>query len=87
MKFFNKKFSENINLAIILAIIFVGLSILAPKNFLSYSNFEAMMAQVGEFGLYTLGMLVVMLIGGINLSIIASAAFTGIIIGDRKSVV
>jgi simple sugar transport system permease protein len=81
MKLFNRNFSEITNLLIILAIVFVGLSILDPKNFLSVNNFVSMMYQMGEFGLFTLGMLVVMLIGGINLSIIASAAFTGIIIG------
>jgi simple sugar transport system permease protein len=80
-RIFNSKFSEIINLVIILVIVFVGLSILDPENFLSVSNFVSMMSQMGEFGLYTLGMLVVMVIGGINLSIIASAAFSGILIG------
>ncbi len=79
--FLNRKFLDVLNLLIILIIVFVGLSILSPNAFLTTSNFLTMASQMGEFGIFTLAMLVVMLTGGINLSIVTGASFAGIIMG------
>lgn len=66
----------------ILLIIFVlafGLfGILSPDRFLSLNNLRTMLVQLPEFAILALGMMIVILTGGINLSIAATSALCGI---------
>ena len=57
----------------------VLMSILNPDRFFTPGNFRSMAFQLPEIGLFTLGMMTVMLHGGINLAIIGTANITGII--------
>jgi ribose/xylose/arabinose/galactoside ABC-type transport system permease subunit len=57
----------------------VGFELFLPgRKFLNISNFQSMAFQVPELGLLAIGMMVAMLSGGINLSIIATANMTAI---------
>jgi simple sugar transport system permease protein len=58
---------------------FLLLSLLIPSSFLSKYNLQSMMFQLPEFGILALGMMVAILTGGIDLSIIANANLSGII--------
>jgi simple sugar transport system permease protein len=59
--------------------VLVLMSALSPDRFLTPGNFRSMALQLPEIGLFTLGMMTVMLHGGINLAIIGTANITGII--------
>ncbi|MEA4883981.1 MAG: ABC transporter permease [Clostridia bacterium] len=54
-------------------------SILSPTGFMSWNNIQTVLFQVPEFGLLTLGMMMVILTGGINLAISSISALSGII--------
>lgn len=73
-----KKYSGNLMLAAILVFCVVAMS-LGHKRFLSMGTFSAIAYQFPEMGLLTLGMMVTMITGGINLSCIASANLSGIL--------
>lgn len=49
------------------------------SHFLQVGNFQSMAFQLPELGLFSLAMMITMLTGGINLSIIASADLSGIV--------
>lgn len=72
----------------ILGLIALGLitvmSFIAP-GFLSQQNINNMMFQIPEFGLIALGMMVVIITGGINLSITYTAALSGVAIALMQS--
>ncbi|MCR4431537.1 MAG: ABC transporter permease [Tepidanaerobacteraceae bacterium] len=57
---------------------FVFMSILSPSKFLSLGNLQSMASQLPELGIISLGMMVVIITGGINLSITYTAALAGI---------
>lgn len=59
-------------------LIFILLAILSPDRFLSLYNLQTMAFQIPEFGIITLGMMIVILTGGIDLSITSAAALSGI---------
>lgn len=78
-------------LLIMLIILAAFFSILNPKNFPSVHNLRSMMLQMAETGIFTLAMFIIMISGGLNLSIVmlanmsaASMAMvtTGMILGD-----
>lgn len=73
-----KKRSKELTLFIIFVCIFIILSILSPDRFLSIDNFQSMASQLPEFGIIAIGMMVVILTGGIDLSITSIAALSGI---------
>ena len=68
-------------LVIVVAGSFVWLSIMKPTQFLTTTNFQSMALQVSEIGLLTLGMSLAMLIGGIDLSVVATANLSAILAG------
>ena len=78
MKFKNR-FSANRSLIIILVIIILLMSILNPRRFPTASNFISMSYQLPIVAFLSLGMAVTMISGGINLAIIATANFAGIV--------
>jgi simple sugar transport system permease protein len=60
-------------------IVFCGLGLTSPKVFLGQYNLQSMACQVPEFGILALGMMVAIITGGIDLSIISNAILSGII--------
>lgn len=79
----NNKFkismNENFTLFTILILLVITFSIMLPGQFFSLGNFQSMTFQLPELGILTLAMMITMITGGINLSIIASANLSGII--------
>jgi len=65
-------------LTAIMAAVLVLMVLLNPGSFLTIGNLQGMAFQLPELGILTLGMMVVMITGGINLSIIATANMSGI---------
>ncbi|APC09199.1 ABC transporter permease [Neomoorella thermoacetica] len=66
----------------ILLYVFIGLfllmSLISPSRFLSLENLQSMASQLPELGIVALGMMVVIITGGIDLSITFTAALSGI---------
>ena len=65
-------------LLILLAGVFILMSIASPRNFLKLETFQGMAFQLPELGMLSLAMMLAMLTGGINLSIIATANISSI---------
>lgn len=82
---FIKKFRKNNPNEFVLLCIFVALfifmTILSPDKFLSKMNLQTMLFQMPEFGLMAFAMMIAVLTGGINLSIITGASLAAIIAG------
>ena len=74
-----KRHSHNITLAIILVAVVAVISLALPNKFLTVINFESMTSQFPEFGLLALAMLLAMLTGGIDLSVVSAANLSGVI--------
>ncbi len=70
--------NNNKILFIILCFLFITLSIISPDRFFNIYTFQTMAYQLPEFGLIALGMMIVILTGGINLSITFASALSGI---------
>ncbi len=65
-------------LSLILAGVIVLMSVLSPGHFLRIEAFQGMAFQLPELGLLSLAMMISMLTGGINLSIIATTNISAI---------
>src|SRR5512147_1310554 len=59
-------------------VVFTLISLLNPRQFLSLTNIQQMAFQLPEFGVLAFAMMVVMLSGGIDLSIITTSTLSGI---------
>ncbi len=68
-------------LMILAMVLFVLASGLVGERFTSAANLRSMSAQVPEFGLLALAMMITLLKGGLNLSIIATANMTALTVG------
>ncbi len=66
-------------LLIITILIFALMSLFKPGKFLTLNNLESMAFQFPEFGLLSLAMLLAMLSGGIDLSVVGIANLSGIL--------
>jgi len=75
---FLKKRMDNVLLFVILFVIVFIITIMR-RNFLTAGTLQSMAFQLPEMGLLTLGMMITMVTGGINLSCIASANLSGIL--------
>lgn len=73
-----KRNRDNIMLFAILMVVVVIVSLIS-EQFLSYNTFVSITRQFPEMGLLTLCMMITMTTGGINLSCIASANLSGIV--------
>ncbi len=62
-----------------LLVLVAVMSLLAPGRFLSVRNFKNMGFQMAEFGILAIGMSVVIMTGGINLSLLGSAMLSAIV--------
>ena len=60
-------------------VIFVILSIAMPSKFLTGINLQSMASQFPEFGLLAIAMMMAMITGGIDLSVVSVSNFTGVI--------
>lgn len=76
MKFKN---SKNFTLFIIMMFIFLILSIAMPNKFLTGINLQSMASQFPEFGLLALAMMLAMITGGIDLSVVSISNLTGVV--------
>lgn len=63
----------------IAVLIFVVMGILAPKSFLGITNIQGMCIQFAEFGVLSFGMMLCMISGGIDLSLVGIANLSGIV--------
>jgi len=79
MKEHIKKNAHQYRLLALLVILLVVMGILAPGKFLTVKNFKNMGFQMAEFGILAIGMSVVIMTGGINLSIVNSAMLASIV--------
>jgi simple sugar transport system permease protein len=75
----NIKSSKNLTLFIIMMLVFVVLSIAMPSKFLTGINLQSMASQFPEFGLLALAMMMAMITGGIDLSVVSISNFTGVV--------
>jgi simple sugar transport system permease protein len=65
----------------IFLIIFIFMSLLSPGRFLSLYNLQSMAYQLPEFGILALSMMIVIVTGGINLSLTYTATLSMIVGG------
>lgn len=72
--------TENLVILILMVAVYLLMWALNGSSFISPNNTSSMAYQLPILGLLSLGMMVAMLSGGINLSIIATANFNGIMI-------
>ena len=80
MKGFVRTHRDLLGLTVVLCAVFLVMSALSPDRFVTPNNLRSMAFQLPEIGILTLGMMVAMLHGGINLSIVGLANLTGITI-------
>ncbi len=76
-----RHFTENRILGLILVVTCLVMSVLNPGRFLRLDTFQSMAYQLPELGILSLAMMVPMLSGGINLSLVATANTAGIVTG------
>lgn len=80
MKQFKSLKISHISVLLIFAfIVFITFWYLCGNVFVSIDNIQSMALQIPELGILSLGMMVVLLTSGINLSLIATASLSGII--------
>ncbi len=78
-RFLNMKNSKNVTLTLILLAVIGIFSIAMPTKFFSALNFQSMVSQFPEFGLLAIAMMLAMIVGGIDLSVVAISNFTGVV--------
>jgi simple sugar transport system permease protein len=71
--------AKNITLFILMLASLILFSTLSPSRFPTVRNFRSMLAQFPEFGLLTLAMMLSMIVGGIDLSVVAVANLCGVL--------
>ena len=70
-----------IQLVVMTLLIFAAMSLLNPDKFLRYYNFESITYIFPELGLLSIAMMIAMLTGGIDLSVVGVANLSGILAG------
>jgi simple sugar transport system permease protein len=74
-----RRYSDLTTLSLIGVAVFLLMWLLSPGQFLTGGNLQSMAFQLPELGLLSMAMMVTMLTGGINLSIISTANMAGIV--------
>lgn len=77
----NFEVSKEKILFLIFIVLFFIFSILSPKNFFTLYNIESMAFQLPELAILSIAMTIVILTGGINLSVTTTCSFAGIMAG------
>lgn len=78
-RFFKEADKSTLTLFGIAIMIFLIMGIFAPKSFLGVANLQGMCIQFPEYGILALGMMLAMISGGIDLSLVGIANFSSII--------
>lgn len=74
-----KNSDKNSMMLLLIAVLIFGvMAVLAPSSFLGIKNIQGMCTQFPEFGLISFGMMLAMISGGIDLSLVGIANFSGI---------
>lgn len=73
------KDKERLKMAVIALAVFLAMTALRPSSFLTGNNFTSMGYQIPELGLYSVAMMIAMLSGGIDLSIVGIGNLCSII--------
>ncbi|MDT0682162.1 ABC transporter permease [Roseicyclus sp. F158] len=73
--------NTNVQLGVICILVLVAMTVMRPNMFLSSYNFESMAFFMPELGILAIAMMIAMLTGGIDLSIIGVANLAGITAG------
>ncbi len=68
-----------LTLLVILIVLVIIMSVALPTKFLRLLNFQSMVSQIPEFGLLTIAMMIAMITGGIDLSVVSTTNLTGVI--------
>lgn len=76
---FLKKDEDILRLILITIIVFASMSLMRPKLFLSSNNFTSMGYQIAELGFFSLAMMLVMVSGGRDLSMVGISNLAGIV--------
>jgi simple sugar transport system permease protein len=71
--------SEIGRLAVLTVLIFVALSLLDPSRFLTMANFSSMAFQFPEFAILSLAMMLAMMTGGIDLSVVGVSNLSAVV--------
>jgi simple sugar transport system permease protein len=71
--------SEIGRMAVLTVLIFVALSALDPSRFLTLANFSSMAFQFPEFAILSLAMMLAMMTGGIDLSVVGLANLSAVV--------
>jgi simple sugar transport system permease protein len=71
--------SETLRLLVIAILIFAAFSYLLPGKFLTVRNMQSMAVQFPEFGILAFAIMITMLTGGIDLSIVGAANLSAIV--------
>ena len=71
--------SDNLTLFIITIGTITAMSIFLPEKFLRLVNFQSMASQFPEYGLLALGIMLTMITGGIDLSVVSIANLSGVV--------
>jgi len=71
--------SQTLRLLVIAVVLFVGFSLVLPGEFFTIRNMQSMAVQFPEYGILAFGIMITMLTGGIDLSIVGAANLSAII--------
>ena len=69
-------------LVIIFLMLFALMSIIHVEKFLTMDNLQSMMYQFPEYGMMAFGIMLAMIIGGIDLSVVGVANLTSIVVAS-----
>lgn len=81
LRAFINKNSNLVQLVIITILIFILMGVLKPDKFLNFYNFDSISFSFPELGILSIAMMVAMLTGGIDLSVVAIANLSAILAG------
>jgi simple sugar transport system permease protein len=70
--------SDNLTLLVIMFATIFAMSIFLPDKFLTLVNFQSMASQFPEYGLLAMGIMLSMITGGIDLSVVSIANLSGV---------
>jgi simple sugar transport system permease protein len=70
--------SQTMRLLVIAIVLFVGFGVVLPGEFFTVRNFQSMAVQFPEYGILAFGIMIAMLTGGIDLSIVGAANLAAI---------
>ena len=69
---------DNLTLLVIMMGTILTMSIFLPEKFLTVTNFQSMSSQFPEYGLFAMAIMLTMITGGIDLSVVSIANLSGV---------